>query len=230
MTCPFVIYPFGVIYPFVVSPLLTAPLEKSNPTWQFRQWIQRFAEWVEVKTASWKFSPSMPNEPVLPTVPSQIWEVLFWLVVLSAVGWISWLVVRWLDPYWVNRRRDRASARLQTARTELPKSSTEWYERAQSYARQQNYAEGCRALYLAMLQQLSDRQIMTADASRTDGEYLRILQSLPTVRSITAYKLLIQVHEQIYYERSTVSEQIFLKCQQAYQTIVEQTSLVRGEN
>ncbi|OUC15415.1 MAG: hypothetical protein B0A82_06675 [Alkalinema sp. CACIAM 70d] len=224
MTCPW------IVCSFIISPLLTAPLEKNNPTWQFRQWTQRFAEWLEVKTASWKFSPSMPNEPALPTVPSQFWEVLFWLVVLSFVVWISWCLVRWLDPYWVKRRRDRASARLEASRTELPQSSMEWYKLAQSYAKQQNYAEGCRALYMAMLQQLSDRQILTVDASRTDGEYLQLLRGLSTGRLISAYTVLIQVHEQIYYERSRVSEQIFLKCQQAYQTIAEQTGLGRNEN
>ncbi|MBD2328114.1 DUF4129 domain-containing protein [Alkalinema sp. FACHB-956] len=228
-TMPFVTDLWGFhAFPWGLPPLLAAPLEKSNPAWQFRQWTQRFSEWLEVQTAGWR-SPTIPEGPKLPVVPSQVWEVLFWLVVISFILWILWWVVRWLDPYWAKRQRDRSPASFQSDRTDSPKSAADWYKLAQTYQTQHNYAEGCRALYMAMLQQLSDRQMIPLETSRTDGEYLRLLTTLRTPRTMEACQTLIQVHEQICYEQAIASEPIFLKCQQAYQTVVDQLSLLKTE-
>jgi hypothetical protein len=68
---------------------------------------------------------------------------------------------------------------------------------------------------MATLQRLHDSAIAPHQPSRTDGEYLQLVQQLPQSQS---YQALIATHEQLCFNAEIVPEN-FSQCQQAYQEI-----------
>ena len=70
----------------------------------------------------------------------------------------------------------------------------QWWERSQQLYSQGNHQDGCPFLYLAMLQYLHENQIVPQKYSRTDGEYLQLLElsGIP----LQPYETLITAHEQ----------------------------------
>jgi len=64
-----------------------------------------------------------------------------------------------------------------------------------------------------VLQQLDDRKILPGDRSRTDGEYLRFLQTQPNPRP---YYVLFRTHERLCFGDVEISEAQFIDCEQAY--------------
>ena len=83
--------------------------------------------------------------------------------------------------------------------------------------RQGNYSEACRCLYIATLQQLHEKKILRHKSSRTDGEYLQLLQL--SVTPIQPYETLITTHEQLCFNNTEVQEENYQQCQQAYREI-----------
>jgi hypothetical protein len=95
-----------------------------------------------------------------------------------------------------------------------------WLRQVQAFQRQGNYAQACRALYMAMLQRLDDTKQVPQQASRTDGEYLQAIQ---TLNQPTPYQVLITTHERVCFDdNSTISSATFERCQQAYREIEAQ--------
>ncbi|MEO0987694.1 MAG: DUF4129 domain-containing protein [Cyanobacteria bacterium J06639_14] len=182
-------------------------------TWQARQTLRRFREWVEYQQPGAIDRPDMPNWVWL----QKIGQGVFWLLMAVLVIWLGWLLYRalksplrdWLaqDQQWIMLGKDSS--------TEPDTHSPQyWWQQAQVYAQQSSYGEACLALYKATLQHLNDTQQLLHDPSRTDGEYL---QNLTQVRSPRPYQLLIRTHERLTFGPAIASAEIFQRCRRAYQ-------------
>lgn len=186
--------------------------EKSSIQWQFQQFGRRVQEWFELQ---------LFNAPELPEgSPSPDWliETIFWIVATAIAAWLLWylyLFIRALlqnlpdSPSWLEQRAP--------AKETVPVSG--WLRQAQAFQRQGNYAQACRALYMAMLQRLDDTKQLPQQASRTDGEYLNVVQ---TFAKPQPYQVLIRTHEQVCFDNTAVSQDTFEHCQRAYQEIEAQ--------
>jgi len=67
-----------------------------------------------------------------------------------------------------------------------------------------------------VLQRLNDAGTAVHQPSRTDGEYLELIQQLPQP---VPYETVITIHEQLHFGTREASASTFEQCQQAYQQI-----------
>ncbi|HIK32060.1 MAG TPA: DUF4129 domain-containing protein [Oscillatoriales cyanobacterium M59_W2019_021] len=189
--------------------------ETTNLGWRFQQWQQQTGEWIELKLSQ-LFPESLPNVPDNSNnFPS--WD-FSWVVrgigILLLAGMVG-LLGRWLWQ-WLS------GVRLRTIDRRSPSPETQklavkaWLERSRQQQQKGNYRVACRCLYMAMLQQLDDAKIVPDRPSLTDGEYDRLLQENP---KNSAYKVLLETHERLYFGRRKATAQTFDRCQQAYREI-----------
>ncbi len=196
-----------------LDPVLAAgTFEQNSLNWQVQQTIQRLSEWFErllsgVNSEGGEAAPSPPPEWLL--------KAVFWFIVLGAIGWSSWQLYKLLHPYWVNYWQ-MAQPRNPVSLLPSRQTASEWLRQAQTAQQQGNYRETCRALYMAMLQQLNDRGIIPQEMSRTDGEYLTLVRSLNLP---PPYRVLIHTHERLCFDRVAISSEVCDRCWQAYQEI-----------
>jgi hypothetical protein len=184
--------------------------EKSSIGWQLHLQQQRFSEWLERL-----FAPIDRTRSPNWLLPEWLLRLLFWVIAGILVGWLSWQVYKLARPYF-----QTPIAQVGQSDRRSPHSSTStvaaWLQRSRAFAKQGNYREACRTLYMAALQRLNDVEPIPHETSRTDGEYLQIVQTLP--RS-APYQVLIRTHEQLCFDNADLSVDDFDRCQQAYQEI-----------
>jgi hypothetical protein len=190
----------------------TKQFEKTSLDWQFLQLQQQIGESLE----RWLQRTSLPrlNWPV-----SESWGqgLLVAIACLLAI-WLGWQLfgllhrAGWLSSQVGSHRSKPPNNQEQ----ESEQTAAQWVQRSQMAARQRNYGEACRALYLAMVQRLHESGTIPAASDRTDGEYLHLVRTLPNA---AAYEVLIQTHERLYFGNATISASGFNRCQQAYQQI-----------
>jgi Domain of unknown function (DUF4129) len=191
----------------------TGSFEKNSFDWQLHQLQQQGMEWLERLLSNWSGTPGQSE----PQLPDWLLRGLFWLMVIGAASFVGWQLYRLLRPYLAVRlSRLGRQPRQPLPQPEL-RSLPEWLERSRTAQQQGNYREACRALYMAALQQLSDRSLIDQQASRTDGEYLRLL---PTIERSQPYQVLIQTHERLCFSESDISVEQFDRCWQAFQQLM----------
>jgi hypothetical protein len=188
--------------------------ENNNLDWQIQQGWQRISEWLELKFFSLPVLEHLPNWSVSPNVL----VLLCWLVLGAIALWLGWQLFKLLRPYlWkIQTLQSQFSGSGKTSQ-EQTFTSADWLQQAQKWQQQRNYRDACRALYMAMLQQLDETKRIPHQASRTDGEYLQQVQYL--LPQVQPYQILIQTHEQICFSSASISAEMFNRCQQAYQQI-----------
>jgi hypothetical protein len=190
--------------------------EKNNLGWQFGQLRQRVEEWFELKTSGLLPNVSVPSwgdSPVL----EMIFKAVFWLMVGLLLAWTSWLIWRLLRPYLYSLTKQLNQPTDKATKTSASESSVaDWLGRSQKFQQQGNYREACRCLYMAMLQRLNDSGIAPHQSSRTDGEYLQLIQQLPQPQP---YQTLLVTHQQLCFSNAEASSSVFEQCQQAYREI-----------
>lgn len=186
--------------------------ETNSLSWQLRQAAQRLNQGFEY----W-FSQLNIEPPPVPdwACPAVIGRGLFWAIVIGLALWLSWLLYRGLISY---RQRRQALPTTQ-AIPASPHSSRYWWQQAQAHGQAGRYADACRALYLAALQQLDETQTLLQDPSRTDGEYLLGIERLAALRQSQPYQLLIRTHERIAFGDAAITAEVFQRCRRAYQEI-----------
>ncbi|MGV0025620.1 DUF4129 domain-containing protein [Phormidesmis priestleyi] len=194
---------------------MSAAFEKNNFDWQIQQISRRVGEWVERVLVA----PNLPNLPDAPKwwFPENLLQVAFWTIVVFTSIWLGWQIWRLLSAYLnsLNPGNGRWLSR-QAKGEERDRTIATWMRQMQEFQRQGNYSEACRALYMAMLQRLNDTKLLPHQPSRTDGEYLQVVQQLPQAQS---YQTLISTHEQLCFGNAAISSEDFSTCQQAYQEI-----------
>ncbi len=193
--------------------------EKNNWGWQLSQLQQRFGEWWELQTT--RFSPDIPNM----SLPSWLKSPLLWLVVKAAfwvllaflLCWVAVQIMRSLSPYFYSLRNQLNQSADKATKTSASESSVAgWLQRSQKFQQQGNYREACLCLYMAMLQRLNDTGVAPHQLSRTDGEYLQLIQVLPQPQP---YQTLLMTHQKLCFSHTEASLSVFEQCQQAYREI-----------
>jgi len=204
------------------SPAIAATsYKKDGFGWQLQRLLQRLGEWWEKFTAPVQENAQLPDSTWW---AHPLWEAIaktvFWLALAGLVLWLIWALGKLLTPYWHRwwRAGDRAS---RSPRPSKPQdiSVAGWLARSRKFQQSRNYRQACICLYRAMLQQLHDRGLAPHDPSRTDGEYLQIIQQLPHPQP---YRLLFLAHQQLCFSRITASESLWESCQQAYRSLHSQ--------
>lgn len=194
--------------------LATGVFAKNSLGWQLQKLTERAREALERLFAGGNFQAPLPSQ-----LPAWLVQSVFWLMALSLSGWLVWQLYQIFSPYWQNLRPS-APAVSQPVRT-----AASWLDQAQQAQSQGDYSAACRALYMATLQQLGERNLIPPQSSRTDGEYLALLQVLPLQVSLPQpYRLLIQTHERLYFDRLPASAALYAECWQAYQQIAREPS------
>jgi hypothetical protein len=199
---------------------MSTSFEKTNWDWQSSLFLRQAGEWIEYQLS--RFEGTIPNwslpgwsinaESVL-----KLLNFLFWFLVCLFLAWLIWQLWREFSPYlysWLGNGNFQGKTTKNNS-TEL--TSAGWLARSQEFYRQGNYHEACRCLYLAMLQQLHDRNVLPHKKSRTDGEYLQILQL--SVTPMQPYETLITTHEQLCFNSAELLPENYQQCEQAYQQI-----------
>ncbi len=197
----------------------TDSFEKNSLGWQLGQLQQRFGEWWELQTS--QFSPNQPEASVPSWLNSPIlWliaKAAFWLLLALLLSWAALQIVRLLSPYFYSLRNQLSQPDDKARETLVSELSVaEWLERSQKFQQQGNYREACLCLYKAMLQRLNDAGIAPHQSSRTDGEYLQLIQQLPQPQP---YQTLLMTHQQLCFSNAEASPSVFEQCQQAYREI-----------
>ena len=192
--------------------------EKTNPAWNLRLWQQRSSEWFERILSSWQPSDSSdsPDNPVQPpTIPAQLWTVIFWLLVLALITIIVWN----LYPI-VQRILTKAQPQgpLAPSPNLIDRTQNQWLQQAKKAQSQGDYTQACRALYFAMITRLQDQTLLSKDPSLTNGEYRHLLKT----RS-SAYRTLINAHDESLYTDRPITQDRYAECDRAYRDIDQET-------
>jgi hypothetical protein len=197
----------------------TDSFEKNNLGWQLSQLQQKIGEWWELQTS--RFAPNVPNLSLPSWWDSPILQKLvktaFWVILGLLLIWVGWQMWQRFHPYiysLTNPLKQTADKGSRTPAQEL--SVATWLQRSQKLQQQGNYREACRCLYMAMLQRLNDSGLAPHHSSRTDGEYLQLVQQLSQPQP---YQTLIMTHQRLCFSNAEVSSAVFEQCQQAYREI-----------
>jgi Domain of unknown function (DUF4129) len=191
--------------------------DKTNFSWQLGQLQQRIQEWWELKTPQ-----NTPNFKLPSWFDSPIWwaiaKTAFWLILAFLAVWATWQIWQLLRFYIHNfKKRNQATDARSANKTSQDLSVAEWLLRSQKLQQKGKYRQACRCLYMAVLQRLNDAGTVIHQPSRTDGEYLQLIQQeLPQPGP---YETVIAIHEQLYFGNAAASQSTFEQCQQAYQQI-----------
>jgi hypothetical protein len=197
----------------------TGSFEKNSLGWQMSQLLQRVGEWLELQTSG--STPNRQQESPPFWLDSVLLEMMakvaFWLLLAWLLSWAALKIMRLLRPYihsFTHQLTQPANQATKTPASELSVAS--WLERSQKFQQQANYREACICLYMAMLQRLHDSGIAKAQPSRTDGEYLQLVQQLPQPQP---YQTLLTTHQRLCFSNTEASRSVFEQCEQAYREI-----------
>ncbi|NJL79968.1 MAG: DUF4129 domain-containing protein [Richelia sp. RM2_1_2] len=206
--------------------------QKTSWDWQvslFQQKIAETLEYQQKRLLNWLESVFSPFNRILPDISPQwniderllnVLKILFWIALGLFLTWIASQLWREFRPYfytWWGKINRFSTANGKSSETQL--SSTTWLSRSQQLSLQGNYRDACRLIYLAALQYLHEKAILPHKRSRTDGEYLQLLELSAT--SIQPYYTLITTHEQLCFDEKEIVSDNYEQCQQAYQQIVK---------
>lgn len=192
--------------------------QKDSLGWKLRQIQQKISEWWELKTSQTVDNlpdvdlPSWWDNPGFLTIA----KAVAWLLFACLLSWVAIKIIRMLNPYFYGIPDIINSTKKIRDKQEPELSVTVWLNQSQNFQQTGNYREACRCLYMAMLQELNDREIIPNQPSRTDGEYLELIQQLSQPQP---YQKLFMTHQQLLFGDAEVSASVFEECQQAYQQI-----------
>ncbi|CAA9242792.1 hypothetical protein AVDCRST_MAG92-1605 [uncultured Coleofasciculus sp.] len=132
------------------------------------------------------------------------------------LSWTALQIMRRLSPYFYSLTNQIKQSADNTKLLDKDLSIARWLQQAQKFQQQGNYRDACLCLYKAMLQRLNDSGVVLHQPSRTDGEYLQLVQQLPQSQP---YQTLIMTHQELCFSNTEASLSLFEQCQQAYREI-----------
>lgn len=198
-------------------PVTSGTFEKTSLSWQIRQLQQRMGEALERLFAREDQNDVNFNWQL----PDWLEEALFWLIAIGLILWAGWQLYKLLQPYFSSYfQPNTPTPPLPPGRT-VELTASDWLKRSRQSQQQGNYREACRALYMAALQQLNDKDLIRQELSRTDGEYLNLIQDLQNLSASQPYQTLIHIHERLCFSDTTISAEVFDRCWAAYREIEE---------
>ncbi len=199
----------------------TVSFQENSPGWQFELGKQQLQEWWELKISEIEIDPpdlSIFDSPLIRLgIKFILWSLI--TIILVWLTWQLWLLLRPLINNW--RRQQQQFKRSQIGfpnQIQAQLSPQEWLAKARQHYQEQNYRQGIFCLYQGILQYLSDHEIINTLSSRTDGEYLKLIQQL-NLKQFLSYQLLFSTHEKLCFSDLFSSATLFDQCEQAYQVI-----------
>jgi hypothetical protein len=193
--------------------------EKTSLSWQLSQLKQRFDEWWELNTQ--KMGDNIPNVDLFSWLNNYLIEsiikTIFWLTLTGLLIWIALKITRLIESYITNLNNRNNPTIIQERKQEtVILSVNKWLKRADYFQQQGNYRDAIWCLYMAMLQNLNDSNIAPHQESRTDGEYLKIIQQLPNYLD---YQTLLINHQKILFGNKEATINMWEESLQAYRKI-----------
>ena len=196
--------------------------QNAGEVWEYQR--KRLFDWLESIFSPFKDAlPDISPKWTLSERLLNILNILFWLALGLFLVWIALQLWREFRPYfytWWSQVDGGVATSVKTSETQL--SSSKWLKRSQELYRQGNYSEACRCIYLSTLQYLHEKEILPYKGSRTDGEYLQLLEL--SANFIQPYETLITTHERLCFDDSEIISDNYEQCQQAYQQIIHHQS------
>jgi hypothetical protein len=194
--------------------MAATPVQKTNLPWQVRHLGKNFWEWVQLQLAG---QPQQGTPTPSWELPAWVGQIFFWALATAGVILLAFLLVQLLDQVLAGRSQRRPRRPIVTPLVEAkPHSVAEWLRLAKQYEQARNWREACRALYMAALQLLADRNWIPHQVGRTDRAYLQAIQGFPQPRP---WQLLIRTHERSLFGGDPLSGENFQRCRHAYEEI-----------
>ena len=190
-----------------------ASIQTNNVPWQVRQGGINLSEWIQLQLSR---RQPRESEPFSFDWPPWITELILWLVIAVVVLWVAWLIVQSLERYLAYRQGRQPQPQPQTVSQVRDRSAADWLRQAQQFEREGDWPAACRALYMAALQVLADRDWVPHLPSRTDGEYLQAVQPLSRPRPL---QLLIRTHERSLFGGDRLTAENLQRCRRAYEEL-----------
>lgn len=194
--------------------------EKTNWAWELSLYRQKVGEWINYQLSRWQPQKLTPDFSLSPEL-NKLLNIILWLGLILLTIWILWALWREFNPYiyswfnWLNVINQNPQSPQNQHSKEI--SITTLLKQAREFQRQYNYSQACRCLYLAMLHHLDAQGIIGQQPSRTDGEYLQLLQR--AVNLTQPYHTLITTHEKLCFSEYEALAEDYQDCWQAYQQI-----------
>jgi hypothetical protein len=182
--------------------------------WQIRQGFQRLGEWWEYQTSKLDFEgPDTPDWGWL----EPLGRGLFWVLVAALALGAAWLLYQGIKAL-LGRQTGTLVTTTAGPSEEMLRQAAQYWREAQDLAKEGDYAEACRALYMAGLIRLNDTETVPYLPSRTDGEYLFYIDQQTAPRP---YQLLIRTHERLKFGGAVATEEMYQRCRRAYGEIAQ---------
>lgn len=189
--------------------------------WRSHLLQQRIQEWWELQSS--RLADNTRDVPILDLDAEWIRllvKFLLWSITAAILVWLTWQLWLLFRPYvrtW--QKQQQQFRQLSEQQTERELSINEWLERSHNFQKQRDYRQAIFCLYQGMLQQLNDRAIIPNLSSRTDGEYLKLIQQ-SQISPFPSYQLLLNTHEKLCFSNQNADESLWQQCQQAFQSTV----------
>jgi hypothetical protein len=195
-----------------------AVYEKDNIWWRIGKAQQMLAEWWEKQ--SYGFKDDLKDWSIPSWLTDFLWEfakVFSWIILAFLLVWIVWKISPSFRDYFANLFQQIKSDRTyKKQRKTLNISVADWWQKAQKFQASGNYTEAIFCLYAGALQRLNDRGIAANLPSRTDGEYLKIVDRL---LHSTSYQVLFEVHQDLCFGGTKADLNLWQRYSQAYQNL-----------
>ncbi|MGH2413183.1 MAG: DUF4129 domain-containing protein [Microcystaceae cyanobacterium] len=193
--------------------------EQNNLGWQLNQLQQKIGEWWELQIS--RLNINLPDALERSWLDSElvlsIAKIAVWLILALLLIWAILQMTRLVRSYLYTLKNQQHQIIERNPRIiDRTLSIDNWLARSQKFQQQGNYRDSILCLYQAMLQQLNDTGMIPHQASRTDGEYLRLIQNLPHP---VPYQRLLIVHQQLCFSNTQASPSLFEECDRAFKTI-----------
>ena len=206
-------------------PLAVNALDQLN--WEIQNGFRRMGEWFE-----WQWDQLFrQNDWQIQSPPSWLDQFVLWLVRGLGVGLLL-ILVAWTFQrlsHWLHQRRATSSVseRLESNPLAPQWSVEDWLSQARQARGQEDYAQACRALYMALILRLEQSGYLLRSPASTNGEHLQTLASRWALEaqppSLTqTWQLIFYTHEQSFYGAQPITAEIYANCERAYQTLSPQ--------
>ncbi len=193
--------------------------EKNSIPWQISQLQTRFQEWQELTLLN--IGKNVPDINIFSWLNNafllSFFKILFWVIVIVLTLFLALKISQLLENY-LNKTKNKYSKFTSVKENKKEKilSIDEWLKRANFFREKGNYRDGIWCLYMAMLQQLNDQKIILHQDSRTDGEYLTIIQNMPKIHN---YQTLLISHQKILFANQEATLNMWEECKIAFEKI-----------
>ncbi|MEM6837238.1 MAG: DUF4129 domain-containing protein [Cyanobacteria bacterium P01_C01_bin.120] len=191
-------------------------IQSSSVPWQIRQGGKNLSEWIQLQLSQRAANESTPPPDF--DFPQWLGPFIMWSLIIAGAIWLGWVLVQALEQYQASRRARPAKPTVEFMVPLEKHTAAGWLRQAQQFERDGKWREACRALYMAALQLLHEREWLADLPSRTDGEYLQAVQQLQKPRPL---QVLIRTHERSLFGGEVLAADNVQRCRRAYEELAD---------